>query len=76
MKENEIEEYEMFIYSNLEEDDGNPPYCEYFDNEIEAIERAKTATTFIESHEYVEVWKIDEEGYFGNCGEPIYKSDN
>ena len=46
----------------------------YFSDKIEAVEYAKFTASTLHCY-YVEVWEKDEDGLWGNTGEPIWKSD-
>ena len=49
--------------------------CEYHDNKQEAIVSADVISENMGGDVYVEVWKADPDGLWGNSGEPLWKSD-
>jgi len=62
-------EYGVFVYTENDEATSQ----EYFDNEEDAVDFAKSLE--LDTGDYVEVWEKDEDGLWGNSGSPIYKSD-
>ena len=75
MKKYENSRFGVFAY------DGNDICLEeisyYSDDIMRALSEAITYVNNLEGKDcYVEVWERDENGLFGNSGEPIYKSDN
>lgn len=70
---NETQKFVMCIYS--EEDDGMEPETSYFKDKNLAISTAMKQVKHLEDGQYIEVWKADKDGTFGNSGEPLYKSD-
>jgi hypothetical protein len=72
--------YGVFAYTV---NDGESPECLYFDTEKEAIAKAwlwgrvltDKNTEDCMLYEYIEVWKKDENGLYGNSGKPILHID-
>ena len=65
------EKYGVFIYRKYNDENVDNFY---FSDEIEAVEYAKFTASTLFAY-YVEVWKKDKDGLWGNTGEPIWKSD-
>jgi hypothetical protein len=51
------------------------PNCAYTDDREQAILIGKNWSIELEGEQYVEVWKQDKNGNYGDSGKPIYKSD-
>lgn len=66
-------EFGVFTY---DEDDNNISELNFYCNDRnEAVSEALSICKIISEKHYVEVWEKDEDGLWGNCGEPVWKSD-
>lgn len=66
--------YGVFVYSETEMD--SHIYSEdHYVSLIEAKKYYKYLLEHLEKNQYVELWKKDKGGLWGNSGEPILKSD-
>lgn len=65
--------YGVFVYRNVTDEN---IYNEYYCHSSIAIKNAKFLKKQYGHSYYVEVWKKDKDGLWGNTGEPLFKSDN
>jgi hypothetical protein len=70
-KSTKKEWYGMFLYSV----EGEEPLCNYYSDPKIAVREAKKWSKDLEGEQYIEVWKRDKNGNYGDSGTPLYKSD-
>ena len=69
------EKYGVFIYIV----EGEEPFCDYFQNKESALKCAEKYKKMIGDESFfkearsIEVWEKDEDGLWGNSGEPILR---
>jgi hypothetical protein len=64
-----MKEFGIFVYDTKKEDEG-PVLCTYGLTREESIEIARQHELY--QDEYIEVWEKDEDGLYGNSGQPLY----
>ncbi len=74
MKETD-KKYGVFVYE-VDNDENGPEKAEYFHQKEAAIAQGKCEALSYGKNYYVEAWERGEDGLWGNCGEPLYKSDD
>lgn len=73
LNEGKKNEYGVFIYD--EKHEGEEPDKDYYDNLEDAILYAKKQKRALSKSQYIEIWKKNKNGLYGNSGEPVWTTE-